>query len=120
MGRKRIAALMIGMLAMACGCSKESGGTTAYSLADFEYPLESTDVATGQEVYAEFCEGCHPGAGEEGDGPKIAGNAISPAKMRLQVRNGGDDMPAFGPDKISDANLEALLAYAETFAAVTR
>jgi mono/diheme cytochrome c family protein len=117
---KRIAALVIGILAMAYGCSKGSGGTTAYSLADFEYPLESTDVVTGQEVYAEFCEGCHPGAGEEGDGPKIAGKAISPAKMRLQVRSGGDDMPAFGLDKISDANLEALLAYTETFAAVSR
>ena len=37
--------------------------------------------------------------------------------MRWQVRAGADDMPAFGPDKISDADLEALLAYTETFGA---
>jgi len=119
MGTKPILGLMIGMLAIAYGCSKESSGTTAYSLEDFDYPLESTDVAAGAEVYEEFCEGCHPG-GEEGDGPKIAGEGVSPSQMRWQIRSGGDDMPAFGSDKISDANLEAVLAYAETLGAVSR
>jgi mono/diheme cytochrome c family protein len=120
MGKKLILGLMIGLLAIAFGCSKESGsGTTAASLESFDFPLVSTDVATGTEVYAEFCEGCHPG-GEEGDGPRIAGEAESPAEMRWRVRSGGDDMPAFGPDKISDADLEALLAFTETFGAVKR
>ncbi len=119
MGKNLIAGLMIGLLAISFGCSKESGGTTALSLASFDFPLVSTDVGTGSEVYAEFCEGCHPG-GEKGDGPKIAGDGTSPAKMRWQVRSGGDDMPAFGPDKISDADLEALLAFTETFGAVKR
>lgn len=119
MGKTLILSLVIGALAVAYGCSKESSGTTAASLADFEYPLESTDVATGAEVYAEFCEGCHPG-GEEGDGPKISGERESPAAMRWKVRSGGDDMPAFGPDKISATQLEALLAYTETFGAVAR
>jgi mono/diheme cytochrome c family protein len=119
MGKKLILSLLFGALAVAYGCSKESSGTTAASLADFEYPLESTDVATGAEVYAEFCEGCHPG-GEKGDGPKITGLGLAPAKLRWQIRSGLDDMPAFGPDKISDTNLEALLAYTETFGTVTR
>jgi mono/diheme cytochrome c family protein len=117
MGKKLILGLMIGMLAIAYGCSKESTGTTAYSLEDLDYPIGSTDVASGTEVYAEFCEGCHPG-GEEGDGPKIAGAGASPSQLRWQVRSGGDDMPAFGPDKISDADLETLLAYALTISAV--
>jgi mono/diheme cytochrome c family protein len=38
--------------------------------------------------------------------------------VRWQVRSGGDDMPAFGPDKISDANLETLLAYALTIGVI--
>jgi mono/diheme cytochrome c family protein len=117
MGTKLILGLMIGMLAIAYGCSKESSGTTAYSLEDFDYPVASTDVAAGTEVYAEFCEGCHPG-GEEGDGPKIADAGASPSQLRWQVRSGGDDMPAFGPDKISNDNLEALLAYALTIGAI--
>jgi mono/diheme cytochrome c family protein len=120
MGKKLILGLVIGTLALAYGCaSSGSGGTTVYSVEDFKYPLKSTDVATGEEVYAEFCEGCHPG-GEEGDGPKIAGEALPPAKVRWQIRSGLDDMPAFGPDKISDADLEALLAFTETFGAVAR
>ncbi|MGD8607592.1 MAG: cytochrome c, partial [Myxococcales bacterium] len=89
MGKKRVLLLAVGLSAIACACS--SGGTTAYSLEDFEYPLQSTDVATGQEVYAEYCEGCHPG-GEKGDGPKITGLELSPAKTRWQVRAGGKDM----------------------------
>jgi mono/diheme cytochrome c family protein len=117
MGKTLIVGLMIGTLAIAYGCSKESSGTTAYSLEDFDFPVGSTDVAAGTEVFAEFCEGCHPG-GEEGDGPKIAGAGISPSQMRWQVRSGGDDMPAFGPDKISDADLETLLAYTITLGAV--
>ena len=119
MGKKLILSLAIGAFAVAYGCSKESSGTTAASLADFQYPLESTDVATGAEVYAEFCEGCHPG-GEKGDGPKITGLGLAPAKLRWQIRSGLDDMPAFGPDKISDGNLEALLAYTESVGPLAR
>lgn len=121
MGKNLILGAAIGALAFAFGCSGSgsSGGTTAYSLDDFAYPLTSTDVAGGSEVYAEFCEGCHPG-GQEGDGPKIADAMESPAEMRWQVRSGGDDMPAFGPDKISKEKLEALLAYTETFGAIKR
>lgn len=119
MGKKAILSGAIVMSVIAFGCSTGSSGTTAYSLQDFEFPLTSTDKATGAEVYAEFCEGCHPG-GEEGDGPKITGLGLSPAKMRWQVRSGGKDMPAFGPDKISDANLEAVLAYTATLGAVAR
>ena len=119
MGTKLILGLIVGTLTISYGCSKESSGTTAYSLEDFDFAIGSTDVAAGTEVYAEFCEGCHPG-GEEGDGPKIAGEGASPSQMRWKVRSGGDDMPAFGPDKISDASLESLLAYTLTIGAVAQ
>ena len=121
MGKTLILGAVVGALAIAYGCagSGSSGGTTAYSVDEFDYPLTSTNVNAGTELYAEFCEGCHPG-GEEGDGPKIAGTMESPAEVRWKVRSGGDDMPAFGPDKISKAQLDDLLAYAETFGAVKR
>lgn len=120
MGKNWVLGLVGGLLVIAFGCSGSGGGTTAYTLEQFQYPLTSTDVEGGKEVYAVFCEGCHPGAGGKGDGPEIAGEGYSPAKMRWQVRAGADDMPAFGPDKISDEDLESLLAYTETFGAVTR
>ena len=120
MGKNLILGAAIGALAIAYGCAGSgSGGTTAYAVEDFEYPLTSTNTAAGQELYAEFCEGCHPG-GEEGDGPKISDAMASPAQMRWKVRSGGDDMPAFGPDKISKAQLDDLLAFTETFGAIKR
>ena len=121
MGKNLVLGAAIGALAFAYGCSGSgsTGSTTAYSVEDFSYPLTSTDVAGGSEVYAEFCEGCHPG-GEQGDGPRISGEMESPAEMRWQIRTGGKDMPAFGPDKISDEKMESLLAYAETLGAVKR
>ena len=122
MGKNFVLGLMAGLLLIAFGCSGSGsgGGTTAYTVEQFEFPLTSTDVEGGKEVYAVFCEGCHPGAGGKGDGPEIVDEGHSPAKMRWQVRAGADDMPAFGPDKISDADLEALLAYTETFGATQR
>ncbi len=121
MGKKLTVGLVIGAMAFAFGCSSsgKSGGTTAMTIEQFEFPLESTDTKTGEVVYATFCEGCHPG-GQSGDGPKIKGLGYSPAKVRWQIRSGLDDMPAFGPDKISDQNLEALLAYAATMGVVKR
>lgn len=121
MGKNLVLGLLAGAMVVVYGCSGSgsSGGTTAYTIEQFQYPLESTDVATGEVVYAEYCEGCHPG-GESGDGPRIIDEGYSPAKMRWQIRTGAKDMPAFGPDKIPNDKLEALLAYTETFGAVKR
>ena len=122
MGKNALLGLLVVGVAAAYGCSGSGskGGATAYTLEQFQFPLTSTDVQGGEVVYAEFCEGCHPGAGNAGDGPRIAGENYSPAKMRWQVRAGAPDMPAFGPNKISDDKLESLLAYCATFNAVAR
>ncbi len=117
--------LTLGMVAVLAGCSKGGPGTTperaaedrAKSLEGYDFPIGSTDIDQGATVFEEFCEGCHPG-GEEGDGPKIAGIGVSVSQMRFQVRSGGDDMPAFDSSKISDEDLEALLAYTVTLGVV--
>ena len=95
----------------------KGGTTTALKVEDFEYPMMSNDAAEGKQVYAEFCEGCHPN-GMEGDGPAIVGEMLTPAQMRWQVRSGGDDMPAFGERKISKTQLDDLLVYTASFQAV--
>jgi mono/diheme cytochrome c family protein len=123
MGKNALVGLCVVAFAVAYGCSgsgSSSGGSTAYTLEQFQFPLTSTDVQGGEEVYTVFCESCHPGAGNEGDGPRIAGEMYPPAKFRWQVRAGASDMPAYGPDKISDQELESLLAYCATFKAVRR
>ena len=103
-------------LTLGFACAKGST-TTALKVEDFDYPMVSNDAAEGARVYAEFCEGCHPN-GLEGDGPAIVGEMLTPARMRWQVRNGDDDMPAFGEDKISKTQLDDLLAYTASFQAV--
>jgi len=117
MGKLLVSSLVLGSLVIACS-GGGGGSTTAVKIEDFQYPLVSSDASQGEVVYATFCEGCHPGAGMAGDGPKIAGDMWTPAQMRWQVRAGGDDMPAFGEDKITRKELDDLLAYAATFQAV--
>lgn len=117
MGRTLIWSLCLGLIALAGACSSGSGGsTTAVNVDMFEYPMVSSDVETGELVYATFCEGCHPN-GMEGDGPAIVGDMLTPAQMRWRVRSGEGGMPGFGTSKISKKELDDLLAYTATFEA---
>ncbi|MEM7437646.1 MAG: cytochrome c [Myxococcota bacterium] len=121
-------AIVVALVAivLVAACSKGGTPTTpdraaadrAKSLEAYDFPIGSTDVARGEVVYTEFCEGCHPG-GEAGDGPKLVGLSESSSQMRFKVRYGGDEMPGFDSSKISDADLEALVAYTVTLGAVS-
>lgn len=89
-----------------------SGGEHAVTSASYEGPMTSQDAAAGEVVYQTFCQGCHQdGTGGEGAAPAIAGIGWSPARMRQQVREGEDSMPAMSASVVSDAALEDLLAY---------
>ncbi|MEM7449214.1 MAG: cytochrome c [Myxococcota bacterium] len=79
----------------------------------FAGPIASVDIATGEAVWSQFCEGCHPGGGS-GVGPAVDNAEWSAAAMRRQVRLGEDRMPGFGPNRIDAEELEALLAYLKT------
>lgn len=116
MPKKLVLMGVVASLAFAYACSKGEGEST--TPVSFEGPIASTDVAKGAEVYATYCEGCHPG-GAAGDGPVITGLNWSPAAMRNQIRLGSDDMPSFGTEKISDSELEALLAFTVTLDATS-
>lgn len=117
MGKTGILGLVVGTLVVTLGCSSGES-TTAVDVEVFEYPMVSNDIASGELVYATFCEGCHPN-GMKGDGPAIVGEMLTPAQMRWRVRTGQGDMPAFDASKISKAELDDLVAYtAATFQAV--
>lgn len=66
------------------------------------------DPARGKAVFDANCNGCHPG-GRAGTGPDIRGT--NPDKVKQQVRNGGQRMPAFPPSQISEQQLNDLSAY---------
>jgi mono/diheme cytochrome c family protein len=94
------------------GGEAEAGGGSAY-----EGPITSTDTAHGKEVFDQHCEDCHPG-GEEDVGPSLIADPHTPAKLRQQVREGSGKMRPFSEKRISNDDLEALLAYLQTINAV--
>ena len=95
------------LVVSACG----GPATPATVPARYEGPLaERADAAKGEAIYQRYCDSCHPG-GREDVGPALAGRKLSPGKVRWFVREGGDAMPAFPADKVSDEDLEHLAAY---------
>ncbi len=118
---RALAFAFAGALLGACGADEPTDGDVTTGgeapTADYSGAIASTDIALGQHEYEEHCNGCHPG-GNEGYGPAVAGIGWDPARMRRQIREGEDQMPAFGEDKISADELEALLAYLVTTSSV--
>ena len=68
----------------------------------------------GRQVFAKTCAGCHLGQGTQaGRAPQlsVSQNAINPDFVRNQVRKGKAPMPAFDTTRVSDADLENIIAY---------
>ena len=110
-------------LALAMGCGgggAEEGGSEESSggdLSAYEGPVASTDVEAGKELFSTFCDDCHPD-GEEDVGPSLIEHAHSAARMRQQVREGSGKMRPFSANRLSDEDLEHLLAYLGSIGAV--
>ena len=112
-------------LAIACGGGGAEGAEEAASGAetaggesgDYEGAIASTDVAGGQEVYAKFCDDCHPDGGED-VGPSLIDDPHSPARLRQQIREGSGRMRPFSEARLSGEDLEKLLAYLASINAV--
>jgi mono/diheme cytochrome c family protein len=107
--------LALGLVALGSGCGAK--GESAADAARYDYPIGSTDVARGEAVFIENCNGCHPG-GQKGYGPTIAGHPEPVAEVREVVREGKGRMPAFSQEKISSDDLEALLAYVDSIGGI--
>jgi mono/diheme cytochrome c family protein len=70
--------------------------------------IASDQAKRGQQVFAEHCHKCHIGGGA-GLGPAI--RPVPDFLIRFQVRQGLGAMPAFTEQRLSDEDLDALLAY---------
>ncbi len=64
----------------------------------------------GQKLFMRECNQCHP-AGAAGLGPAINNKPLPAVAMRTQIRLGAGAMPAFKDDTLSDAEVEAIVAY---------
>lgn len=94
-----------------------AAGTRASGGAAPTAPLPTQSdpkVEAGRQIFAKTCAGCHLGQGTQaGRAPQlsVSQNAINPDFVRNQVRKGKAPMPAFDQSKISDADLENIIAY---------
>jgi mono/diheme cytochrome c family protein len=67
-------------------------------------------VARGEQAFAQHCHHCHPG-GAGGLGPAINDKPLPVTLIKTQVRQGLGAMPAFGPEEVSDADVQAIAEY---------
>ena len=117
------ALVAIGLGLTACGGSGGSveepspEGSSGGESAGYEGAITSTDVAQGKELFATHCDDCHPG-GEEDVGPSLIADPHTPARIRQQIREGSGKMRPFPEKRISNEDLEALLAYLASINAV--
>ena len=74
-------------------------------------------IAAGGERFEAVCGLCHPG-GEEDSGPSIRDIHWDAARMRTQIRNGSGRMRPISATRLSDEDLEKVVAWLGTIGAV--
>ena len=112
--RRRLAAasLVLGLVAAACAelspiDTVPAGQPTVAVAAGQSAP----EPATGLELFRTVgCANCHGRDGEGNIGPPMPGHTAE--QVILQVRNPkGDIMPPFPPDRLSDSDLDLIVAW---------
>jgi hypothetical protein len=99
------------------GGGGESGGGGGSSGGESSYagPIGSTDIALGQQRYDSRCgNACH----NSGGGPALANIGWTAERTRRQIREGSGGMSAIGPSRLSNEDMEAVLAYLASIGAV--
>ncbi len=94
------------------GETTTGGGETAPS--PYAGAIASTDVALGETKFTARCGGCH-----NNGAPALANIGWTAERMRRQIREGEDEMPAISAERLPDADMEAVLAYLVTIGAIT-
>lgn len=77
--------------------------------------VRAQDVERGARLFDQLeCSRCHAESAVGDVGPRLAGTSLSLDAVRAQLRNPGGIMPTFGPDRISDEDIEAIYAWLQT------
>jgi mono/diheme cytochrome c family protein len=97
--------IALAIIAVGCGSSRR-GTPHTRELDTGNDPV----LAMGERTFAARCYQCHPG-GAGGLGPAINNKPLPVTLIKTQVREGLGAMPAFGPDDVSDEQLDAITKY---------
>lgn len=97
------------------GGGASGGGGTSGGESPYAGPIASSDVALGQQRYDSRCgNACH----NSGGGPPLANIGWTAERMRRQIREGSGGMAPIGVSRLSNEDMEAVLAYLVTIGAV--
>jgi mono/diheme cytochrome c family protein len=97
-------ALVLALAAAACGAQRR-GEPSAPAVQ----PRTAVEQR-GERLFHRFCYQCHPG-GEAGLGPAINDKPLPALAIKTQIRRGVGAMPAFGPDMLTDPQVDAITEY---------
>lgn len=118
----RVLGVVLGLAMAACGGGGGGGETTTTTTttttggdtsAQYAGPIGSTDVAQGEARYNAVCASCH-----NNGAPPVANIGWTTERLRQQIREGSPNMPAIHAARLSDADMEAVLAYLQTIGGV--
>jgi ubiquinol-cytochrome c reductase cytochrome c subunit len=82
-----------------------------------EVDIEDADLAAGGEIFRANCQACHSASGSGGAlsygraAPRLS--EASPTEVAAAVRVGPGQMPVFGPEIVSDGELDDLVRYVD-------
>ena len=98
-----VALTAVCLISLACGSARRREPLATPAALDQR-------AERGRAVFMANCHQCHPG-GEAGLGPAINDKPFPEFLKKFQVRHGLGTMPSFSEQKISDEQLEDLMAY---------
>ena len=102
----RLAPILLLLLWVLTGCDTAGGSAPAGPTAA---PVPTT-LVRGADLFARYCQVCHPG-GRRGVGPTLIATQLSNEAIATTVRQGKKNMPPFGPDLIAEAEMQSLVDY---------
>ena len=104
--------LLLASMALATACGGGAGGGSTTVSAQYEGPVRSTDTEHGGQVFNTICMACH-------SGHPLNDLGWTAGRVRQQVREGSGRMTALSAERLSDDDLEAVIAYMTTIGAVS-
>jgi mono/diheme cytochrome c family protein len=75
-------------------------------------------IAAGGERFEAVCGLCHGATGDDGDAPTVRDIHWSAERMRAQIRNGSGRMRPISAARLSDEDMEKVLAWMGTIGGV--
>lgn len=116
--RRWIVSLAFVVAACGGGGSAEGGGGGESSGGEYSDTISPTaDATRGQQRFDAVCGACHPGG--EGDvGPRIRELGWTVSRVRHQIREGSGGMRPISTARLSDEDLEHVLAHLRTLGTI--